>query len=59
LASLWLASWTPNLACLTFLTSEPGKSLLDRFNAPLGTHTQFFDRLVAYFMISGLKVHAT
>ncbi|MGI9068980.1 MAG: phospholipase D-like domain-containing protein, partial [Pyrinomonadaceae bacterium] len=38
---------------LTFLTNEPGKSLLDRFHALLGTHTQFFDCLVGYFMISG------
>jgi hypothetical protein len=38
---------------LTFLTNEPGKSLLDRFHALLGTHSQFFDCLVGYFMISG------
>lgn len=38
---------------LTFITNEPGKSLLDRFDALLGTHTQFFDCLVGYFMISG------
>ncbi|MEA2206261.1 MAG: hypothetical protein QOE77_3037 [Blastocatellia bacterium] len=38
---------------LTFLTNEPGKSLLDRFYALLGTHTQSFDCLVGYFMISG------
>lgn len=37
---------------LTFLTNELGKSL-DRFHALLGTHTQFFDCLVGYFMISG------
>ena len=38
---------------LTFLTNEPGKSLLDRFQALLGSHTRFFDCLVGYFMISG------
>ena len=38
---------------LTFLTNEPGKSLLDRFNALLGDKTRFFDCLVGYFMISG------
>jgi len=38
---------------LTFLTNEPGKSLLDRFNALLGDKTRFLDCLVGYFMISG------
>ncbi len=38
---------------LTFLTNEPGKSLLDRFQALLGKNTQFFDCLVGYFFISG------
>src|SRR5687768_16568692 len=38
---------------LTFLTNEPGKSLLDRFQALLGSNTRFFDCLVGYFMISG------
>ena len=38
---------------LTFLTNEPGKSLLDRFRALLGTNTRLFDCLVGYFMISG------
>lgn len=38
---------------LTFLTNEPGKSLLDRFRALLGANTRFFDCLVGYFMISG------
>src|SRR5712692_7409819 len=38
---------------LTFLTNEPGKSLLDRFRALLGTNTRFFDCLVGYFLISG------
>src|SRR5882672_3782933 len=38
---------------LTFLTNEPGKSLLDRFRALLGANTRLFDCLVGYFMISG------
>jgi len=38
---------------LTFLTNEPGKSLLDRFQALLGENTMFLDCLVGYFMISG------
>jgi len=38
---------------LTFLTNEPSKSLLDRFNALLGDKTRFLDCLVGYFMISG------
>lgn len=38
---------------LTFLTNEPGKALLDRFQALLGTNTRFFDCLVGYFLISG------
>jgi superfamily II DNA/RNA helicase len=38
---------------LTFLTNEPGKSLLDRFQALLGGNTQLFDCLVGYFVISG------
>jgi len=38
---------------LTFLTNEPGKALLDRFQALLGTDTRFFDCLVGYFIISG------
>ncbi len=38
---------------LTFLTNEPGNSLLDRFHALLGTNTRFFDCLVGYFFISG------
>src|SRR5206468_1320248 len=33
--------------------NEPGKSLLDRFQALLGANTRFFDCLVGYFMISG------
>src|SRR5215813_1555312 len=38
---------------LTFLTNEPGKALLDRFQALLGKHNRFFDCLVGYFFISG------
>lgn len=38
---------------LTFLTNEPGKALLDRFQALLGPNTRFFDCLVGYFFISG------
>src|SRR6266496_6656406 len=38
---------------LTFLTNEPGNSLLDRFHALLGKNTRFFDCLVGYFFISG------
>ncbi|MEK6301616.1 MAG: helicase-related protein [Acidobacteriota bacterium] len=38
---------------LTFLTNEPGKSLLDRFQALLGGNTRLFDCLVGYFLISG------
>jgi len=38
---------------LTFITNEPGKALLDRFEALLGKNTRFFDCLVEYFFISG------
>lgn len=38
---------------LTFLTNEPGKSLLDRFQALPGDKTRYLDCLVGYFLISG------
>ncbi|MFH1653021.1 MAG: SNF2-related protein, partial [Pseudomonadota bacterium] len=38
---------------LTFLTNEPGHSLLERFNALLKEDTRHFDCLVGYFFISG------
>ena len=38
---------------LTFLTNEPGRTLLERFQTLLGTDTRFFDCLVGYFFISG------
>lgn len=45
---------------LTFLTNEPGKSLLDRFQALLGDNTRYLDCLVGYFLISGFhKLYAT
>lgn len=37
---------------LTFITNEPGKKLVDRFNT-LIKDTQFFDCLVGYFYTSG------
>src|SRR5713101_6010979 len=38
---------------LTFVTNEPGKTLLDRFGVLLSEDTRFFDCLVGYFFISG------
>ncbi|MFC1869837.1 helicase-related protein [Chloroflexota bacterium] len=38
---------------LTFITNEPGKSLLERFGVILGDNTRLFDCLVGYFFISG------
>lgn len=38
---------------LTFFTNEPNRTLLDRFNSVLTSHTQFFDVLVGYFRTSG------
>ena len=38
---------------LTFLTNEPGKTLLERFKKLLAADTRFFDCLVGYFFVSG------
>ena len=41
---------------LTFLANEPGKSLLNRFQALLGTNTRFFDCLVGYCLRSSFFI---
>jgi hypothetical protein len=41
---------------LTFLANEPGKSLLNRFQALLGTNTRFFDCLVGYCLTSSFFI---
>ncbi len=41
---------------LTFFTNEPNRTLLDRFNSVLTSHTQFFDALVGYFRTSGFHL---
>jgi len=38
---------------LTFITNEPGQSLLERFGVLLAKDTSYFDCLVGYFFISG------
>lgn len=38
---------------LKFFTNEQGRTLYDRFNKILKTHTQYFDVLVGYFRTSG------
>ena len=45
-------------ADLTFITSELGKHLSDRFGDLLGDDTRCFNCLVGYFFISGFhKLH--
>jgi len=45
---------------LTFITNEPGKTLLDSFSSLLPKYTQYFDCLVGYFYISGFyKIYKT
>ena len=38
---------------LKFFTNEPERTLYDRFNKILKTHTQYFDVIVGYFRTSG------
>ena len=38
---------------LTFFTNEAGRTVLERFQSLLGTHTRAFDCLVGYFYLSG------